>query len=184
MTCEIGMGMKLRFFSTLVLLFALVSCGRTSIPVDKISLSLASFTENYVDVSIRLEGSDSEGYFLSAIFTPPDGYHLYSKDIPLNGVEGLGRPTLLELTEYSQIRALGVLTESVKTMEPNFEPKELLVYPSGTVTLRSPIELPAGNTWLDDTVKVTFMACSESTCKPPVTGKIVNIRVPSVDVYK
>ena len=131
-----------------------------------------------------LGGSVGEGYILSATFTPPDGYHLYSKDIPLNGVEGLGRPTLLELTEYSQLHALGVLTESVKTMEPNFEPKELLVYPSGAVTLSLPIELPSGDTWLDDTVKVTFMACSASTCKPPVTGKIVPIRVPGVGVYK
>jgi len=176
--------MKLHYLFILSFLCVLAACGKSSTAVQRVSLSLASFTENYVDVSIRLEGTDSEGYFLSAIFTPPDGYHLYSKDIPLNGVEGLGRPTLLELTEYSQIRALGVLTESVKTMEPNFEPKELLVYPSGAVTLSLPVELPAGNTWLDDTVKVTFMACSASTCKPPVTGKIVNIRVPGVDVYK
>jgi len=176
--------MKLHTLFILSLLCVLAACGRSSTAAQGISLSLASFTENYVDVSIHLEGSVGEGYILSATFTPPDGYHLYSKDIPLNGVEGLGRPTLLELTEYSQIHALGVLTESVKTMEPNFEPKELLVYPSGAVTLRLPIELPAGDAWLDDTVKVTFMACSASTCKPPITGKIVPIRIPGVGVYK
>jgi len=175
--------MKLHSLFILPFLCVLAACGRSPTAAT-VSLSLASFTENYVDVSIHLEGSVSEGYFLSAIFTPPDGYHLYSKDIPLNGVDGLGRPTLLELTEYSQLHALGVLAESVKTMEPNFEPRELLVYPSGAVTLSLPVELPAGDTWLDDTVKVTFMACSASTCKPPVTGKIVPIRIPGVGVYK
>ena len=176
--------MKFRYLFMLAFLCMLAACGRLSTAPQGVSLSLASFTENYVDVSIQLEGNVSEGYFLSATFTPPDGYHLYSKDIPLNGVDGLGRPTLLELTENSQIHAIGMLTESVKTMESNFEPKELSVYPHGAVTLSLPVELPAGDTWLDDTVKVTFMACSESTCKPPVTGKIVPIRVPGVDVYK
>jgi len=176
--------MKIRYLFIPVFLCMLAACGRSSAATQGASLSLASFTENYVGVSILLEGNDKGEYFLSATFIPPDGYHLYSKDIPLNGVEGLGRPTLLELTEYSQLHALGILTESVKTMEPNFEPKELLVYPSGAVTLSLPVELPAADTWLNDAVKITFMACSESTCKPPVTGKIVSIRIPGVDVYK
>jgi len=153
---------------------AIVSCT----PAPSEPASLASFTENYVEVSIYLERNSAGSYFLSAIFMPPDGYHLYSKDIPLTGVNGLGRPTLLELTTDSQMKATGGLTESVKAQESNFEPKELLVYPLGAMTLRLPVDLPSGNDWVDDEIKVTYMACSDSQCKPPVVGKIVSVSVP------
>jgi hypothetical protein len=120
---------------------------------------------------------------LSATFTPSQDHHLYSKDIPINGLEGLGRPTLLELTEESQMTALGGLIESVQAQEPDFEPKELLVYPAGPVTLKLPVKLPPGNDWIDDQVKITYMACSAYQCKPPVEGKIVSVRIPGVDAF-
>jgi hypothetical protein len=156
----------------------LVSC--TSASSERISL--ASFIENYVEVSIYLERSSEGKHSLSAAFTPPQGYHLYSKDIPLNGVGGLGRPTLLELSSNSAMRAKGTLIEDVKAIVPPFEPKELLVYPAGTVTLRLPVELPPGNGWIDDEVSVTYMACSASLCKPPVVGKIVSVQISTSDL--
>ena len=165
--------------SVMLLSATLVSCTP---PVNE-SIPLTSFTESYVTVSIALERNVGGEYFLSATFLPPDGYHLYSKDIPLNGVNGLGRPTLLELTEDSLITALGTLTESVNAQEPDFEPKELLVYPAGEVTLRLPIELPPGNHWIDEELKITYMACSAYQCKPPVEAKIVPIRFPSANVF-
>jgi len=146
-------------------------------------LPLASFTENDVQVSVQLDNLQQDIYFLSATFTPPKGYHLYSKDIPITGVDGLGRPTLLELPSNSQIRSSGELIESVKAEVPNFEPKELLVYPSGTVTLSLPIELPQGTDWVDETVSITYMPCSERGCKAPVMGKLVQVRIPSADIY-
>jgi hypothetical protein len=76
------------------------------------------------------------------------------------------------------MQSLGGLLESAPAETPNFEPKELLVYPPGAVTLRLPIELPPGNGWVDDVVKVTYMACSDRGCKAPVTGKLVPVRVP------
>ena len=139
---------------------------------------LAKFTEHDVDVSIQLERITAGDYFLSATFTPPDGFHLYSKDIPTGGVDGLGRPTLLELTGESHMTLLGEVVESAPAETPNFEPKELLVYPPGAVTLRLPVKLPPGNGWMDDVVKVTYMACSDGGCKAPVTGKLVPVRVP------
>ena len=157
----------------------LVSC--TSAPRQMISL--ASFTENYVDVSIFLERDAQGNYLLSATFIPPDGYHLYSKDIPIAGIDGLGRPTLVELTDDSQTKAIGELTESVQAQEPEFEPKELLVYPLGPLTLSLPIELPSGDGWIEDKLEVTYMACSASQCKPPVVGKRVLVRIPSTDMF-
>lgn len=107
---------------------------------------------------------------------------MYSKDIPLTGVDGLGRPTLLELTANSQMKSLGSLIESVPAEMPNFEPKELLVYPPGAMTLSLPVELPKGNDWVDDVVKITYMSCNDTGCKAPVVGKLVTVRVPGVDM--
>jgi hypothetical protein len=164
----------LAFLITVLLITALVSCTSAK----SSSIPLASFTENDVNVSISLAGTPDGNYAISATFTPPDGYHLYSKDIPAQGIKGLGRPTLLELPSGSLLKTAGPLTESVKPQKPDFEPRELLVYPRGPVRLSLPVELPAGSDWLDDKLSVTYMACSASQCKPPVVGKIVPIRVP------
>ncbi len=167
----------------LIISLAVTSCVAADSP-SEFPIALATFTENDVDVSIQLERNDEGNYFLSAEFSPPAGYYLYSKDIPLTGVDGLGRPTLLTLTPASQLKTAGGLVESVKAKEPEFEPKGLLVYPSGAVTLSLPVELPAGSDWVDETVKVTFMTCNNQGCKPPVMGKLVSIRVPGADTFK
>lgn len=145
-------------------------------------IQLAAFTENDVNVTIYLEHISAGNYLLSATFTPPDGYHLYSKDMPTHGINGLGRPTLLELTANNHVRATDELIESVSAQPLYFDSQELPVYPLGAVTLSLPIELPPGKNWVDDELKVTFMACSTSQCKPPVEGKIVSIRVPGADM--
>ena len=176
--------MKLRLFLRVLLWVVWLSATLVACtPPANESIPLASFTENYVTVSVSLERDPGEKYFLSATFLPPDGYHLYSKDISPNGVDGLGRPTRIELTEDSLITPLSTLTESVKAQEPDFEPKELFVYPAGAVTLRLPVELPPGNHWIDEEFKITYMACSAYQCKPPVEGKIVQVRFPCASVF-
>lgn len=164
------------------LIIWVLTTGASCTPVPSQAIALTSFTENYVQVSILLEREPAGGYVLSATFTPPDGYHLYSKDIPLTGVNGLGRPTLLELTSASQMETMGELVESVTAQKPDFEPKELLVYPTGPVTLSLPVQLPSGDDWVDDELKITFMACNAVQCKPPAVGKLVSIRVPGANV--
>ncbi len=156
----------------------LVSC--TSVP--SMPIQLASFTENDVSVSIYLEHASAGNYFLSATFTPPDGYHLYSKDLPIHGINGIGRPTLLELTTNSQMKVLGRLAENIPAENFYFEHNEFMVYPLGAVTLSLPIELSPVNTWVTDELKITFMACSSTQCKPPMEGKIVSIRVPGAGI--
>jgi hypothetical protein len=86
------------------------------------------------------------------------------------------------LTSTSQIKAIGELIESVPAQEASFEPKELFVYPAGAVTLSLPVELPSGDHWVNDEIKITYMACSASQCKPPVEGKVIAIRVPGADM--
>lgn len=170
-------------FNALILIILLSTISASCTPAQSEPVALASFTENFVEVSITLEHNSDGGTFLSATFTPSEGHHLYSKDIPINGLEGLGRPTLLELTEESQMTALGELIESVQAEEPDFEPKELLVYPAGPVTLKLPVELPPGNKWINDEIKITYMTCTSYQCKPPVEGKIVSVRIPGAELF-
>jgi len=162
-----------------LLSIVIVSC--TSAP--NLPMQLASFSENDVSVSVALEQSSAGNYLLSATFTPPDGYHLYSKNIPLHGINGIGRPTLLALNTESQIKTLGSLTENVPAEGFFFEHREFQVYPLGAVTLSLPIELPPGLHWVNDELKITFMACSSNLCKAPVEGKIIAIRIPGADLF-
>jgi hypothetical protein len=145
------------------------------------TLALAASSENSVDVSILLERTPEGIILLHATFTPPAGNHLYSKDIPITGVDGLGRPTLLQLTDDSKMQALGSLGESVPAFDLDFEYQKLPIYPAGPVTLTLPIALPPGTGWVEDVVSVTYMACNDTGCKPPVLGKIIEVRVPGAD---
>lgn len=163
-------------FTLFVLLF-LTACGSQPDLKPDSPLPLASFTESDVTVDIALEQDASGQVYLAATFTPEEGEHLYSKDIPLTGVDGLGRPTLLELVPGSKLEAAGELTESVSALELDGSPG-LLVYPEGPVTLRLAVTLPEGEGWFDEQVSVTYMACSGGTCCPPVVGKLVPVRVP------
>ncbi len=175
--------MKLRLCLKVLLAIILLSAvSAACTPAASKPIALASFTENYVRVSISLERNSDGNTFLSATFTPSDGHHLYSKDIPIAGINGLGRPTLIELPKDSHMKAIGGLTESVSAEASGYGPGELLVYPAGPVTLNLPIQLPPGNSWIEDAVKITYMACSAYQCKPPVEGKIVPVRIPGVDV--
>ncbi len=154
-------------------------CSNTT--KDKMIL-LETFTKNSVTVSIYLGETPNGMDAIVASFAPPEGTHLYSKDIPRGGVDGLGRPTLLELTQASQMKSAGELIESTPAQVPDFEPKNLLVYPAGNVTLTLPITLPAGTDWVDDEVSITFMACSDSGCKPPVENQIISVHIPGAGV--
>ncbi len=174
----------LRF--TLFALLLLTACGSKPDPSTGSGqrlkpgspLNLASFTENSVTVALALELDSAGQAWLAATFMPVDpAGHLYDKDTPREGVDGMGRPTLLELVPGSQIQAAGALIESV-TPVPDDEGKGPLEYPVGPVTLRLPIVLPDGDGWFDEQVSVTYMACSGVSCLPPVEGKLVTLRVP------
>ena len=148
-------------------------------------LQLAASTENYVEVTIALERRENEQFFLSATFAPQiPSLHLYSKDIPKTGISGLGRPTLLELSKDSPMQAISELTESVSPQAPATPPFELLTYPTGAVTLGLYILLPNGNNWTNDEVIVTYMACNEQGCRPPIQQKPIAIKIPGNGLFQ
>jgi hypothetical protein len=171
---------KLTAFAFCFLLL-LSACGSKPALKPGSPLELASFTENAVSVSIALELDKSGQTWLAATFTPEKGEaYLYSKDTPVDGVNGLGRPTLIELVAGTQIQPAGEPAES-ETAEESSEAEGLFEYPAGPVTLRLPVTLPAGDGWFDENVSVTYMACGGGVCYPPVERKIVLIRVPGAE---
>jgi hypothetical protein len=173
---------------TLFFLLALIgstSCQPVSILEPGQTLELATSTENKVEVNISLTRNEDGQFILSATFTPQLlSLHLYSKEIPRNGVEGLGRPTLLELAEGSALKANGELIESVAASQPPLNPGELLLYPAGPVTLSLPVLLPDGNNWVNDKVIVTYMACDGKGCRAPIQQKPIAIKIPSMGLFQ
>lgn len=176
--------MKKYLLIGLLVLLTSFSCLPASKTQVSFPLTLARETENSVTVSIQLIKNNEGGYLLAATFIPLEQAHLYSKDLPITGLDGVGRPTLLELPSESQIKSVGELIESVPSQEPAVEPKALRVYPVGAVTLSLPVDLPSGANWVEEFVRVTYMACTESGCKPPVMGKLISIQIPGENLIQ
>ena len=131
---------------------------------------LHTFTERSTRVEIALDRDLFGSIWLAGTFTPaePDLY-LYSVDLPQNGIEGLGRPTRLAVGESPQVRILGraVANRPVQIDRIEALKLSLRVYPTGPVTLRVPIELPAGTPARAD-LSVGYMTCGPNGCLPPV----------------
>jgi hypothetical protein len=168
------------FFAFLFGIALFLSACVSSVPKFVSPQRLAAFSQNSVSVEIALQQDASRKTFLTATFTPISGDHLYSKDIPRGGIYGEGRPTLVELTPQSGMRAIGALTASVDDEVSSMGMDALLVYPAGPVTMALPVSLPPGRGWYYDQVRVTYEACSQTTCKTPVIGKTVRVRIPKL----
>jgi hypothetical protein len=164
---------------TLLPCLLLAACGLGSEPQHSSPYTLATWTENRVSGEIRLTWGESGQAQLEAIFTPEEGCHLYSKDLPMQGADGLGRPTLFEILPDSLLIPVGELTTSVASI-PDEDIPGLFIYPVGSVTLTLPITLPEGEGWFDDLVIITYMACRDGKCYPPVEGKIIPISIPGL----
>jgi hypothetical protein len=178
--------MKYAFQIVLIFtLFITTSCQPAPVLEPGQTLQLATATENKVEVSISLTRSENGNFILSATFTPQLlDMHLYSMETPRNGVEGVGRPTLLELAEGSALKANGELTEDLAASQPPIEPGELRLYPAGPVTLNLPVLLPDGNDWVNDEVIVTYMACDDKGCHAPVQQKTIAIKIPGMGLFQ
>ena len=141
---------------------------------------LFGFTKNDVAVEIALKKYSPERLELLATFTPTrEHFHLYSKDLPRDGLAGLGRPTLLEVRSPSDvIRLTGPLTANqpprelyYKTLDVSFP-----VYPEGAVTLSQPFAWTGKMDAVE--LSVTYMACSDQTCLAPVIDKRFTAKFP------
>lgn len=171
--------MKSARFLIPLFLFLLSACQ----PAQNSTLELARATENSVEVIISLTRAADGQVYLAATFAPVEKeLHLYAKDTPKNGIDGIGRPSLLEIPFGSAIMVNGDLSENISAQGLSEMP-DLAIYPAGAVTLRLPIILPAGSGWLDEQVSVTYMACTAYSCRPPVENKMIPIRIPENEAF-
>ena len=135
--------------------------------------------ESGVRVTFTLSKGEGGKRWLQANFAPTEeGYHVYSKDLPADGIDGIGRPTLLELSKHETISDVGKLTanKKVHNLASPLNADGFPVYPDGPVTLTLPFTIETdSNGTVEVTAKVTYMACTKTSCKAPVEGKEVKL---------
>ncbi len=145
-------------------------------------LKVWTSTENDVNVRIDVIKHPSGQLKLSGTFTPiRRQFYLYSKDLPKDGLNGLGRPTLLEVVNSDVIKITGSL-EASQPIQNIYVPAlgmSFPVYPPGPVTLSLPLEFVGNDNWASMEISITYMACSNRTCLPPVINKHIFIQVPA-----
>ena len=164
------MGLRTVILVALIAL-GLGACG--SAAPDRVAA--AEFERNFVEVELTLSVRPDGTAELLGTFTPEPGWHLYDTDMSMDGIDGLGRPTRLELVSGA---------EPIGSVEASVEPYELAipaletavpVYPDGPVTLRSELTPTDGVVEVD----VTYMACAaDGGCRIPVVGHRVEIVLP------
>lgn len=114
---------------------------------------------------------------LEATYTPDaPGFHLYGTELPALGVDGVGRPTRLEVGGSASATGRPVADRPARLEPVAGASRPVPVYPPGPVTLSLPTQLgPAGlpQVW------VSYAACSTSTCLPPVTHHTVDVAPPA-----
>ncbi len=146
--------------------------------------TVAELTEAGVRVVVSLESDDQHRPVLRATFTPLEsGFHLYGKDLPLTGVQGVGRPTRLDLPKQSSIRAVGPAFTDVTPQDLQFDAigAALPVYPEGPVTIRLPVELSPAQGDFTAQLALSYMACqTNGQCRFPVSNKVVDVHIPKL----
>ena len=148
------------------------------------SLALAPVSASLEESGVRVEVTytGAERGEVVAVFRPLDaGFHLYGPGLPRDGIDGAGRPTLLEVPAGSAWSSTGAVhAEPATTLQslPSFD-RPFPIFPDGPVTLRLPVERTASAAHdAELIVSVTYMACSSrGLCLAPVIAH--EIRVPT-----
>ncbi|MFE3628439.1 hypothetical protein [Streptomyces goshikiensis] len=172
-------GAALALFATA----GLTSCSAAK--ADQSAPAVTRFTQNGVTVTLAVAGwKDAKGS-LKATFTPTEaGYHLYSTDLPAEGVEGVGRPT--SVTVAGGLSADGPASADAEVQRINLPGVEskVPVYPDGPVTLTLPVraegegEGEGGASAGTAKVLVSFASCNaEEGCNIPVLDRPVILSV-------
>jgi hypothetical protein len=139
---------------------------------------LAEVTENFVKVAVSLEADSLGQPVIRATFTPTEqGLHLYGKDMPEEGVKGLGRPTRLDVIGDA-LKPAGPVFSDVSPHDLAVGDVKLPIYPEGPVTLRQPVEISSGGD-LTAQIEISYMACrTGGECRIPVQRRRLELKLP------
>ncbi|MHA6765257.1 hypothetical protein [Streptacidiphilus sp. PAMC 29251] len=155
---------------TLALALALSGCGAHRAPEPT-----GHATASGVTVTVTLLAASHGQRELRATFSPQQpGFHLYSIDLPAQGIDGLGIPTRLSVR--GGLTAVGKPTANQVThlLRPAGLPTEIPVYPDGSVTFTLPVKQTGAGAQQAEVV-VSYGACSESTCLMPVSNEVIHL---------
>jgi hypothetical protein len=137
---------------------------------------VATLTEQGVQVELRWSTGAGPAAVLAATFTPVRaGFHLYAVDLPPDGVQGVGRPTRVEVGGGLVATGPQAADRGVRPLRVAGLDVPVPVYPDGPVTVRVPVRLAAGRPAL---AWVSYAACSPLTCLPPVSHRPVRLAIP------
>lgn len=128
------------------------------------------FTDQGVSVAMHLS---ADGTRLLTTFTPQrPGFHLYSVGLPADGIQGLGRPTRVEVA--GALHSSGPLTAEspVRMLSMQGTDVTFPVYPDGPVTTELPVGVDSRG---GAQVLVSYAACSAQECLMPVTAHPVQL---------
>jgi hypothetical protein len=130
-------------------------------------------TADGVTVTVTLLPASNGHRELQATFSPQQpGFHIYSIDLPAQGVDGLGIPTRVAVE--GDLTAVGKPTANlaIRLLRPAALQTEIPVYPDGPVTFTLPVRQTGPH---QAEVIVSYGACSENRCLVPVTGKVIHL---------
>ncbi|MGW5848781.1 hypothetical protein ACWFQ8_12660 [Streptomyces sp. NPDC055254] len=171
----LGPSRRTRAAAAVLALAALAACGPQ--PAGKgTAAPTTRFSENGVTVTLTVSDWRAGKGTLTAVLTPDEeGFHLYSKDLPPTGIEGVGRPTTMAVT--GALRADGRLAASaeVRTISVPGVETPVPVYPDGPVTATLPVSADGNG---EATVLLGYASCStEEGCTIPVSDRPVRLRI-------
>ena len=144
-------------------------------------LVLATLPADNSGVGLRFE-LDLVNFSLLTHFIPdskPEALYLYDSALPIDGINGVGRPTLVEVDPDSELVTSGTFSVSV---EPLPDETGLRPYPKGPVVITLPLYKGPkpfrGEGESAIPVLVTYQACADQSCRKPVSRKPVMVPVP------
>jgi hypothetical protein len=146
-----------------------------------VARELAEFSENGVSVKIALETDSKKQPLLRATLIPKTGFHLYSKDLPDRGVNGIGVPTRFLVVEPNTLSPGKPFADvEAKNLDVKALGVTLPIYPEGPVTIRIPIQIPSGAQEVEAKLSFAYMACkTDGVCLRPVDGKEIRVKISS-----
>ncbi|MEY2274455.1 hypothetical protein [Streptomyces sp. BF23-19] len=167
----------------LLSLAALTACGDQSADkapagaaAAKASAPTTTFTENGVTVTLSVADWQASKGTLTAVFTPEKkGFHLYSTELPPTGIEGVGRPTSVDVTGVLKTDGKLTAAAEVRSISVPGVDAPMPVYPDGPVTTTLPVRADGNG---DATVLLGYASCSaKEGCTIPVADHPVHLRL-------
>ncbi|WP_405497218.1 hypothetical protein [Streptomyces sp. NBC_00096] len=133
----------------------------------------AHSTANGVTVTVALLPTSSGQREIRATFSPGQtGFHLYSIDLPPEGIDGLGIPTRLSVQGDLTATGKPATDRPIRLLRPAGLQVELPVYSDGAVTFTLPVRQTGSH---QAEAVVSYGACSETRCLTPVTDKVIRL---------